>query len=84
VTTADLTDPVDPAQRHRARTLGLLVGGGFLALVGTFIAVFSVNGLPKDPKEWKRLQERRAAAEAEEKASRSAKPESPAVKDQPR
>lgn len=79
--TADLTDPVDPTQRRRARILGLLVGGAFLALVGVFIAYFSVHGLPKDPKEWKRLEERRAAAEAEAKAAQSTNPASPVVKD---
>jgi hypothetical protein len=77
---AELSDPVDPAQRRQARTLGLLVGGGFVALVAAFIAIFSITGLPKDPKEWKRLQERRAAAEAE-RAGHSATPESPAPKD---
>lgn len=81
MTTADLTDPVAPAQRRHARTLGLVVGGAFVALVVGFIAYFNVHGLPKDPKEWKRLQERRAAAEAEAKANQSTIPESPAPKD---
>lgn len=55
-------DPVDPQQRSRARTLGLIIGTGFLAMVVAFIIIFSTNGLPKDPKEWKRLQEQRSAA----------------------
>ncbi len=54
-------DPVDPQQRRRARALGLIIGGAFIALVVTFIIIFSTNGLPKDPKEWKRLQEQRSA-----------------------
>lgn len=82
MTTAEFVDPVDPAQRRRARTLGLLVGGAFVALVAVFVVYFSFNGLPKDPKEWKRLQERRAAAEAE--AGHSTTSASPDVKDQPR
>jgi len=57
-------DPVDPRQRRHARVLGCIIGGGFLALVTTFIIIFKDHGLPKDPKEWKRLQEQRAAAEA--------------------
>lgn len=81
MTNAEYADPVDPAQRRRARTLGLMVGGAFVALVAVFIAYFNVHGLPKDPKEWKRLQERRAAAEAEAKATQSTTSESPAPKD---
>jgi hypothetical protein len=56
-----LADPVDPRQRQQARVLGLILGGGFLALVVTCIIIFKANGLPKDPKEWKRLQEQRSA-----------------------
>jgi hypothetical protein len=41
--------------------LGLILGSGFLALVVTCIIIFKANGLPKDPKEWKRLQEQRSA-----------------------
>lgn len=84
MTATPYADPVEPAQRRRARMLGLLVGGAFVALVVAFIAYFNVHGLPKDPKEWKRLQERRAAAEAEGKAAQSTIPESPALKDPPR
>lgn len=59
-------DPVDPRQRRHARVLGLLVGGGFIALTVTCIIIFNARGLPKDPKEWKRLQEQRSAAEAKQ------------------
>lgn len=75
---ADLNDPVDPRQRRHARMLGVLVTAGFLALVVVCFIMFSINGLPKDAKEWKRMQERRAAAEAE-KAEQSAVPASTTV-----
>lgn len=66
MTTAEgFSDPVDPRQRRHARVLGLVVGAAFLALVAGCFIMFSINGLPKDAKEWKRLQERRSAAEAE-------------------
>ncbi len=71
ISAADATDPVDPRQRRQARVLGLLVTGAFLALVAACFIMFSINGLPKDAKEWKRLQERRSAAEAD-KAAQSA------------
>ena len=58
-------DPVDPRQRRNARVLGLIIAGAFLATVTTCIIIFKEHGFPKDPKEWKRLQEQRAAAEAE-------------------
>ena len=54
-------DPVDQRQRQHARRLGLIIGGGFVAVVVICIIIFSTYGLPKDPKEWKRLQEQRAA-----------------------
>lgn len=54
-------DPVDPQQRRRARTLGLIIGALFVSVVVAFIIIFKFNGLPKDPKEWKRLQEQRSA-----------------------
>ncbi len=84
MTAAEFVDPVDPAQRRHARTLGLLIGGGFVALVAGFVVYFWLNGLPKDPKVLKRLQERQAAAEAEAKANQSTTSESPVLKDQPR
>ena len=58
-------DPVDPRQRRNARVLGLIIAGAFLAVVTICIIIFKEHGFPKDPKEWKRLQEQRAAAEAE-------------------
>lgn len=70
-TTSELRDPVDPRQRQHARVLGLVVTGAFLALVAICFTIFSINGLPKDAKEWKRQQERQSAAEAE-KAEKAA------------
>ncbi len=53
-------DPVDPRQRHQAMVLGLCLGGACLALIITCIIIFSNIGLPKDPKEVKRLQQQEA------------------------
>jgi hypothetical protein len=75
---ADVTDPVDPRQRRQARVLGLFVTGAFLALVAVCFTMFSINGLPKDAKEWKRLQERRSAAEAD-RSTPSVAPASPSI-----
>jgi len=73
MTTAEYdTDPVDPRQRRQARVLGFVVTSAFLALVAGCFIMFSINGLPKDAKEWKRLQERRSAAEAEKAEQGSA------------
>jgi hypothetical protein len=57
----EAVDPVDPRQRRQARRLGLIIGAGFLAVVVVFIMLFDINGLPKDPKVWKRMQEQRSA-----------------------
>ena len=83
MTAAEALDPVDPRQRRHARVLGLLVAAAFLAVMGGFFTVFSLNGLPKDPKEWKRLQERRSAAETE-KAAQAPIPVPTSEKDAPR
>lgn len=83
---AEMTgDPVDPRQRRHAVMLGVIVGGAFVAVMIGFIILFSINGLPKDPKAWKRLEERRAAAEAEKKAAITPPAASPTpTKDAPR
>ena len=55
---------VEQRQRRQATILGLSLGAGCFSLMVACIIIFSQKGLPKDPKEWKRLQEQRAAAEA--------------------
>jgi hypothetical protein len=57
-------DPVDPRQRQQAKLLGLCLGVACLALITACIIIFSTIGLPKDPKEWKRLQQQEADKEA--------------------
>lgn len=49
-------------QRRRAVRLGLILGGACLALTVTFFILFTRFGLPKDPKVWKRMQQRESAA----------------------
>jgi hypothetical protein len=41
--------------------LGLAVGVAVVALVIAMMIVFSVYGLPKDPKEWRRIEQQRSA-----------------------
>lgn len=53
---------VSGEQRRSAVRLGLLLGGACLALTVTFFILFSTFGLPKDPKVWKRMQQRESAA----------------------
>ena len=53
---------VSAEQRRSATRLGLLLGGGCLALTVTFFILFSNFGLPKDPKIWKRMQQKESAA----------------------
>jgi hypothetical protein len=42
--------------------LGLILAASVVALIVAFIALFSVWGLPKDPKEVQRLQRKAEAA----------------------
>jgi hypothetical protein len=51
-------------QRIPPARLGLAVGAAVLALVVVFIFLFSRYGLPKDPKEWRRIEQQRSAAGA--------------------
>ena len=51
----------DEVRRRNAR-LGLALGAACLALTVTFIIIFTRYGFPKDPKEYKRLQQAQAAA----------------------
>jgi hypothetical protein len=83
-TASGFSDPVDPRQRRHARILGLAVVAGFLILVAICFTMFSLKGLPKDPKEWKRLQERRSAAEAEKAAQATEPVVAPAPTSEPK
>lgn len=47
--------------RRRQLRLGLALGAGWLLLVAIFVILFRTHGLPKDPQEWRRLQQLRAA-----------------------
>ena len=59
--TAPIAD-ISADQRRSAVRLGLMLGGACLALTVTFFILFSIFGLPKDPKVWKRMQQRESAA----------------------
>lgn len=51
-----MSDRIDP------RALGLALGAGVVALVVIFMLVFKRHGLPKDPQEWRRMEQQRSAA----------------------
>jgi hypothetical protein len=44
--------------------LGLAIGAAILAFIVVLMLVFSRHGLPKDPKEWRRIEQQRSATEA--------------------
>ena len=44
-----------PEQRRANRRLGLILGALVLAVVFTFICVFTNSGLPKDPEVWRTI-----------------------------
>jgi hypothetical protein len=71
------TMSVEQRQRRQATILGLSLAAGCFSLMVTCIIIFSHKGLPKDPKEWKRLQEQRAAAEAAASAAAADKTTAP-------
>jgi hypothetical protein len=71
------TMTVEQRQRRQATILGLSLAAGCFSLMVTCIIIFSHKGLPKDPKEWKRLQEQRAAAEAAASAAAADKTTAP-------
>ena len=50
-------NPIDAATRRRNLLLGLGLGGFVIAVMVGFIVVFSRQGLPKDPKVWKQMQD---------------------------
>ncbi len=52
-----IPQPATPEQRRRADRLGLILGLVALGLTAGFIAIFTLHGLPKDPTEYKRLQQ---------------------------
>ena len=56
------TTELSADQRRSAVRLGLMLGGACLALTVAFFTLFSIFGLPKDPKVWKRMQQRESAA----------------------
>lgn len=41
--------------------LGLAVGAAVIALTVALMIVFKAYGLPKDPKEWRRIEQQRSA-----------------------
>ncbi|HYE06423.1 MAG TPA: hypothetical protein VEL07_12990 [Planctomycetota bacterium] len=63
-----------PEQRRANVLMGLALGGLAIAVVVTMIAVFATQGLPRDPKVWKELEQRRSAAEAGAAADESVAP----------
>lgn len=50
-------EPATPEQRRRADRLGLMLGLVAIGLTAAFITIFTIHGLPKDPTEYKRLQQ---------------------------
>lgn len=53
---------MNPAGRTDTVRLGLALGAGVLALTIILMFVFKSHGLPKDPKEWRRIEQQRSAA----------------------
>lgn len=47
--------------RINPTALGLAVGAAVVALTIILMVVFKVYGLPKDPKEWRRIEQQRSA-----------------------
>ncbi len=50
--------------RPNPNRLGLAIAAAVLALIVVLMLVFSRHGLPKDPKEWRRIEQQRSATEA--------------------
>jgi hypothetical protein len=53
-----------PAVRPNPVRLGLTLGAAVVGLTIVFILIFSCHGLPKDPKEWRRIEQQRSASQA--------------------
>jgi hypothetical protein len=54
----DPASDVDPEIRRRNLQLGLMLGGFALAIMAYFVVTFTRDGLPKDPKMWKQMQDK--------------------------
>ncbi len=74
------TDPT-PEQRRANVRMGLALGGLAIAVVIGMISVFATQGLPRDPKVWKEMEQRRSAGEAGAAAD---EPAAPAAAEEPR
>ena len=53
-----------PEQRRANRRLGLLLGVLVIAVVFTFVCVFTNSGLPKDPGVWRTMHLEQSGGEA--------------------
>ncbi len=67
---SDAASALTPEQRRRNLVLGSLLGLLTLVLIGTFMIIFSRNGLPKDPATWNRLQQQTAPDAGAERGKR--------------
>jgi hypothetical protein len=52
------------ANRINPVKLGLALGAFAVAMTIALMLVFARHGLPKDPKEWRRIEQQRSAMEA--------------------
>ena len=52
----------DSGHRMNPNKLGIALGLLVVALIVFFIIMFTRNGLPKDPDEWRRLEQQRSAS----------------------
>jgi hypothetical protein len=66
-----------PEQARANRRLGILLGLLVVAVVVTFICVFTRGGLPKDPGVWRRLQLEQSGDETPSKDPVGAAPTTP-------
>lgn len=63
--TAPGAQDLEPQVRARANRLGLALGAACLALTAVFFIIFWYNGFPKDPAEYRRELNRKAAQESQ-------------------
>ena len=52
----------DTGHRINPNKLGLVLGLVVVALIIFFIIMFTRNGLPKDPDEWRRIEQQRSTS----------------------
>ncbi len=52
----------DADRRMNPNKLGLVLGLVVVALIIFFIIMFTRNGLPIDPKEWRRIEQQRSTS----------------------